>query len=171
MPKINFSEDVVPINGSKTFSFTLSALIKISHPEWIEIINQYQWKQGLSEIGRHWDYIEKKRIWSPWPAISYCIGDVEIPIPEDKMSPTEKMVHEILMQGRPLDLAKAVVRFFLFPVEKPKSQSESVAQLICESPIGSEHWGLRMWVDALRPEELSDENIIDIQRVKERINR
>jgi cation transport regulator ChaC len=55
------------------------------------------------------------------------------------------------------------VGFFLFHHDKPTYQSQAVAQVISETKVGANISDVKMWVDALREEELSDENLEDIR--------
>jgi len=71
-------------------------------------------------------------ILSPYPARSYCLGTAEADASELRLS------------------------FLLFPVVWPMSQNQAVAQAVFRvDRITGE---LRGWVDALRPQELSEEN-------------
>jgi hypothetical protein len=159
MVENNRTQDVFPINGPRNYSFTLSSILLLTSPAFVDILNEYAWEAALSEMGRH-QGIKTARIWSPWPILSYCVGEADAPIPEEKMSPLERAIRQI--PGDKLEIAKATVRFFLFPCIQPEYQDQAVAQLVCELPIGASFSAVRMWVDALREEELTEENISDI---------
>ena len=157
------TEDIIPINGPKKYSFTLSTIKQLFQPDWIDAVNEYAWEAGLREIERHQDLIRRRKIWSPWPILSYCIGEVEAPIPEDRMSPLERAIRQSVMESNKSELKKVTVRFFLFPCLQPESQSQSVAQIICEVLVGADPVRVRMWVDALGEKELTEENVLDIK--------
>ncbi len=55
------------------------------------------------------------------------------------------------------------VRYFLFPVKKPAHQGHAVAQVICQTKLGAQAGNFKVWVDALRENELSYENIQHIK--------
>ena len=54
---------------------------------------------GIKEINRHWPIIEKKRIWGPWPILSFCIMSIEAPIPPEYMSEDELITKKVLSEG------------------------------------------------------------------------
>jgi len=156
--------DVMPINGPAKFSFTFSNSSLVSLLDWPPVhINEFEWKSGLKEIERHWSILQTKTIWSPWPILSFCVGSVEAPLPDEHLSPTQRIARQVIMERDGGGSENIKVRFFLFPHDKPTYQSQAVAQVICETKVGANIGDLKMWVDALREEELSDENLQDIR--------
>lgn len=155
--------DVVPINGSAKFSFNLASLPFIDLPDWPPgNFNGFGWSEAVIEIRRHRSIIASKRIWSPHPILSYCLWSAEGPVPTEELSPMERSIREALKKEDD-DGSKISIRYFLFPHKKPAEQSQAVAQVICETKLGAAAGDVRMWVDALREEELSEENIADIK--------
>ena len=150
---------VLPINGPARISFTLAHLAFVSLSDWPpDGVNKYEWKTGLDEFARHLPVLKTATIWSPWPILSYCVGSVEAPVPDETLTPIQRMRREFLAErdGREPDALK--LRFFLFPTSTPEYQSQAVAQLCCESKVGAPVGEVRMWVDALREDELSDQS-------------
>ena len=58
---------------------------------------------------------------------------------------------------------KVKAYFLLFPRKNPTHSWQAVAQLIFEASIYAKDGHVRLWVDSLREEELSDENLTDIR--------
>ncbi|HVO21998.1 MAG TPA: hypothetical protein VMW56_00055 [Candidatus Margulisiibacteriota bacterium] len=76
--------------------------------------------------------IDEALIFSPYPARSYCLGTADSEAAELRLS------------------------FLLFPVLWPVSQNQAVAQAVFRVDCSTGE--IRGWVDALRPQELSEEN-------------
>lgn len=156
--------DIRPVNGPARFSFLFSELSHISLPDWPPSGgSQFGWDNAVNEIKRHWPIISSKKIWSPYPILSYCIGAAEGPVDISKLSEIERIVRQTLHDDKGDD-RKVHVRYFLFPLNNPDSQAQAVAQVICETIPGAPAGNIRAWVDALRENELSGENIADIKR-------
>ena len=156
--------DVVPINGKSTFSFNLANLAFVSLSDWPPpTFNPSQWKAGLNEFERHLKLVNFVKIWSPWPILSFCVGDVEAPISDELLTPVQRIAKQVIAERDGSSSDKLKVRFFLFPSAEPEYQSQAVAQLCCDTTVGASEGKVKMWVDALRDDELSEENMRDIQ--------
>jgi hypothetical protein len=157
-------DDILPINGPARFSFNLVNLAFVTLPDWPpDQVNRHGWETGLHDFRRHWPALKAATIWAPWPILSYCVGSVEAPVPNEALSPTQRMAREFLAEQYGREPGKLELRFFLFPTSSPKYQSQAVAQLCCESKVGAPVGDVRMWIDALREDELSDENVQEIR--------
>ena len=154
----------MPINGPANFSFTFSNASLASLSDWPPgHIDESKWKSGLKEIERHWNILQTKQIWSPWPILSFCVGSVEAPLPNEHLSPTQRLARQFIMERDGGGSETIKIRFFLFPHNQPTYQSQTVAQVICETKVGANIGDVKMWVDALREEELSDKNMEEIR--------
>lgn len=164
MTKENNQTDVFPINGPSTYSFTLSNLAFVSLSDWPPYtFNKLEWKAGLNEFGRHLTVLKDVKIWSPYPILSFCVASAVAPIPDELLSPIQRTAKQVIAERDDSKSEKLKVSFFLFPTSKPEYQSQAVAKLCCESKVGESVGKVRMWVDALRENELSDENMSDIR--------
>lgn len=129
------ANDVLPMNGPARYVFRLADLKEAPLSDWrLNIATATE-----MEIRRHWPLLSTKRVWSPYLIHSYCIGAAQ---------------HE----GTYL-----FVRYFLFPSSQPFVQNQAVAQLICNVEPGPHSTNIKLWVDALRENELSNDNIEDIR--------
>lgn len=155
--------DVLPVNGSARFKFTFDMLSHISLPNWPpEGAARFGWNEATAEIKRHWPNISSKNIWAPYPILSYCVGAAEGPVDVSNLSEIERTIRKTLHDGKNHD-SKIHVRFFLFPAADPVCQDQAIAQVIVETITGATQGDVRMWVDALRENELSGDNISDIE--------
>jgi hypothetical protein len=160
----NNQNGILPINGPAKFSFLLENMPFVSLCDWPPAhINKHAWESGLDDFRRHWPALKAITIWSPWPILSFCVGSVEAPVCNEVLSPTQRMARELLAERDGHEPKKLKLRYFLFPTNSPKYQSQAVAQLCCESKVGAPVGDVRMWVDALREDELSDESVQEIR--------
>jgi hypothetical protein len=155
--------DIRPVNGPARFCFLLSQVSPILLPDWPPSgAGKFGWDNALNEIKRHWPIISLKNIWSPYPILSYCVGAAEGPVDISKLSEIERIVMQTLHDYKDDD-RKVHVRYFLFPHSNPDSQAQAIAQVICETIPGAPAGHVKIWVDALRENELSGENVADIK--------
>jgi hypothetical protein len=83
------------------------------------------------------------RIWSPYPILSYCLGEAEI-------------------RDTKLQLC-----FLLFPTTIPEKLTHAVAQVIFEIPLNENSGRIeRCWMDTLKEYELSEDNKRHIQQLR-----
>ncbi|MFQ5754318.1 MAG: hypothetical protein ACE5HI_20220 [bacterium] len=133
-----------PNNGEPKYSFYLSELPELKHPEWppppMMLANfpefQTEIDKALDQTERFKDKVFSIKIWSPYPIRSYSLRGAEVK-------------GEILL-----------LRYHLFPTTSPVDYGhEVVAQVVCEIHLedGSIESG-RCWVDDLREDELSEIN-------------
>ncbi len=127
-----------PLVGESRYHFQLGDLHQTQLPDWPpaairndpERSRSWQAAEQLSEDQRA--AINSATIWSPYPARSSCLGAADI---------TGSLCH---------------LRFLLFPVLWPVSQNQAVAQAVFE--VDRDRGEVRGWVDALRLQELTDDN-------------
>ncbi len=131
--------------GSKMKStFSLSDLQEVKLPEWPpascdnpEI--RMNWDKAEAEAQNHLSHIFSLKMFSPYPILSYCLG-------------------EAVIHGSKLQLC-----YLLFPTLSPKKLTHAVAQVVFETPLATNGGHLeRFWMDVLREEELSRDNKIHI---------
>ena len=149
--------DIQPINGPARYPFKFANLKKANLIDWPPAgATKFGYKEALSEMNLHWEYLSKQTIWSPYPVFSYCAGMAEGPISNEQLellSPTERI---IIDRREKSDEVK--VRYFLFPMADAQYQAQALAQVICETRIGAKADGIKAWVDALSEEELDEDN-------------
>jgi hypothetical protein len=127
--------EVRPINGSSRFSFHLSSLREADFPDLPPPM-----PTARAETDRHRSALLSMKIWSPYPARSYCFGSAS-------------------SEGN-----KVRLQYLLFPVPSPMEQGQAVAQVVVESELGAKAGDIeRIWVDALRENELSGQNKQEIE--------
>ncbi|MBU1707663.1 hypothetical protein KKB28_07090, partial [bacterium] len=106
------------------------------HPEY-----KKDWDRAKREADSHLSKLLSLKIWSPYPILSYCLGAAET---------MDTKIH---------------IRYFLFPLSSPTEQEHAVAQVIFETEIGASPGDIeRIWVDALRENELSHDNVRHIRQ-------
>lgn len=134
------AQDLMLIKGPASFSFTFSTLTKVKLPGWPPVFTNNPklkavWDKANEEARRHKNTILSLKVWSPYPIISYCLGDTTI-------------------RGEKLQLC-----YFLFPTKSPEKLTHAVAQVIFEIPLGRASVHIeRCWMDTLREHELSEDN-------------
>jgi hypothetical protein len=131
-------QDVVPINGAANYNVRLVELQQARLPDWPPNANMIT-EDAESEIRRYWNFVAARRIWSPYPILSYCLGAATY-------------------RGGEL-----LARYFLFPVRDPSVQNQAIAQLVCKLKEIDGSTNVNLLVDALREDELSTENLEDIR--------
>jgi hypothetical protein len=133
-------QDLMLIKGPANFPFTFSDLTKVKLPGWPPDFNNNPklkavWDKAKKEAQRHKNTILSLRIWSPYPILSYCLGDA-------------------IIHGERLQLC-----YFLFPTTFPRKLTHVVAQVIFEIPLDTASGHIeRCWMDTLREHELSEDN-------------
>jgi formylglycine-generating enzyme required for sulfatase activity len=158
-PDLSSVDDILPINGPARFNFYLADLHEAELPDWPPDDDWFDIR-AEEEIQRHWDWLSAKRIWSPYPILSYCLGGSAAGAfsePEEKRN-----LAALLSKGNHY-AEKMSVRYFLFPTRKPHVQNQAVAQLICKFEPGCKATDIKVWVDALRENELEHINLEDIR--------
>lgn len=142
-------------------TFSLSNLQEVKLPEWPpaycdnpEI--KMNWDKAEAEAQHHHSHIFSLKVFSPYPIVSYCLG-------------------EAVIHGSKLQLC-----YLLFPTYVPRKLTHAVAQIVFEAPLGSSNGGghlERFWMDVLREDELSEDNKIhlklerDLQRFNKTIGK
>ena len=125
-------QEVLPINGPARFSLNLANVAFVTLPDWPpDQVNKIQWETGVRDFRRHWSALKAATIWAPWPILSYCVAHVEAPVPNEALSPTQRMAREFLAEQHGHEPGRLFVSFFLFPTSSPEYQSQAVAQLCC----------------------------------------
>lgn len=130
--------ELLPLSGVARYRFTLDELHQAQLSDWppAAIRNDQERSRLRHEAERGAEpYRARMRealIVSPYPARSHCLGAADADASELRLS------------------------FLLFPVVWPVSQNQAVAQAVFR--IDRVTGALRGWVDALRPQELSEEN-------------
>ncbi len=133
-------QNLMLIKGPANYSFTFSDLNKVKLPGWPPAFTTNPklkeiWDKADEEAQRHKKTILSLRIWSPYPILSYCLGDA-------------------IIHGERLQLC-----YFLFPSESPRKLTHAVAQVIFEIPLDTSSGHIeRCWMDTLREHELSEDN-------------
>lgn len=154
--------EILPINGKSVYSFYLINLQKVTLQDWPPPeFKKLGWNEAQQEVNRHWDILSKTKIWSPYPIRGYCIGSSEAPGLINSLSGTDSIISSILQQDIN-EYLKVKVRYFLFPIVDSLYQHHAVAQLICETMPDAKIGELDAWIDALREDELSPENVRSI---------
>ncbi len=130
--------ELSPLSGAPRHRFRLDSLHLAQLPEWppAAIRNdpersgrRHEAEQGAEPYAT---CIRQALVLSPYPARSYCLGTADADASELRLS------------------------FLLFPVVWPMSQNQAVAQALFR--VDRLTGELHGWVDALRPQELSEEN-------------
>lgn len=135
--------ELQPLDGPSRHCFRLADLHQTRLPDWppSAIRNDPErnrlWQDAERVAEEHRAVIASAAIWSPYPARSSCLGAAETEGP------------------------RARVRFLLFPLPWPVTQSQAVAQAVFE--IDRARGEIRGWVDALRESELTDNNRREIR--------
>lgn len=138
-----------PVNGPSKFSFALSTINEASLSDWPpeEIRNHpkllFHQRGAMHEIQRHLPQILKTVIWTPYPVKSFTLKGSS-------------------QNGQNIEIA-----YFLFPTKHPVEQADAIAQVIFRVRLGAIAGEIEQcWVDALRPEELSEYNIRQINEAE-----
>jgi hypothetical protein len=136
--------ELQPLSGTPRHSFRLDDLHLAQLPDWppVAIRNDPERsgrrREAEQAAGPYWTRIRETLILSPYPARSYCLGTADAEVSELRLS------------------------FLLFPVVWPVAQDQAVAQAAFRvDRITGE---IRGWVDALRVQELSEENRQEIRQ-------
>jgi hypothetical protein len=130
--------ELQPLSGTPRHRFRLDDLHNAQLSDWppAAIRNDPERSSRRQEAEQgaepYQTLIREALLLSPYPARSYCLGTADADASELRLS------------------------FLLFPVVWPMSQNQAVAQAVFR--IDRLAGELRGWVDALRPQELSEEN-------------
>jgi len=135
--------ELQPLSGESQYRFRLDELHGASLSDWppAAIRNDPERRRLRQEAEQamqaHAARLRSVVIASPYPARSYCLGAADVDASELRLS------------------------FLLFPVVWPVSQNQAVAQAVfrVDGLTGTIHG----WVDALRSQELSEENRREIR--------
>lgn len=159
--------EIKPVNAPARYSFTLSEITRIKINDYLpDKLSNLGWNEAIKEINRHKQILLQARIWSPYPIQGYCIGAAQAPSLSNTLSGNDAFISS-LFQDNINEWSKIRVRLFLFPLLNSKNQSQAVAQLIIETLPEAKYGEFSAWVDALKEDELSAENIRDIMKVLE----
>jgi hypothetical protein len=126
-------------------TFSLSDLQEVKLPEWPPASEdnpelKMNWDKAEAEAQNHLSHIFSLKMFSPYPILSYCLG-------------------EAVIHGSRLQLC-----YLLFPTPTPKKLTHAVAQIVFEAPLGTNGGHLeKFWMDVLREEELSEDNKIHLR--------
>lgn len=106
-----------------------------------EIKKATGWDIAAKEFNKHVRYLFEITFGSPYPISSFSIGAAEV---------NDNNVH---------------IRLFLFPMDKPRYQGDSIGQIICEFTLNSNSSDMKVWPDFLDTKEIDEEigKIIMIQ--------
>jgi len=135
--------ELQPLSGTAQHRFQLDHLHRTQLPDWPPAaIRTDPERRRLRQEAEHdaapyEARVNAATIGAPYPARSYCLGAADADASELRLS------------------------FLLFPVVWPASQNQAVAQAVFR--IDRVTGEIRGWVDALRPQELSDENRREIR--------
>jgi hypothetical protein len=135
--------ELQPLSGTPRHHFRLDDLHQAQLPDWppAAIRNDPEQSRARQEAERSAELYESRVraviIASPYPARSHCLGAADA------------------------DASALRLSFLLFPVLWPVSQNQAVAQAVFR--IDRISGTIHGWVDALRPQELSDENRREIR--------
>jgi len=154
--------NIFPINGPADHSFKLKHLPEVTLIDWppsdMKILG---WDVARKEMERHWEYLSSMTIWSPFPALSYSWGSAEAPsLVWDSLKNDElyRKIFEMESERK----KEIHIRLFLFPLMNPTYQSQAVAQVILVTKPLADPGDFKAWVDALGKDELTPENLRDI---------
>ena len=131
-------QDVVPTNGPAKYKFTLARLRRTQLSNWPPHDDMIL-PDAEAALRQFWHFLSERQVWAPYPIRAYSLASASY---RDN---------------------KLLVRYFLFPVEKPAVQNQAVAQLVCKFVIEGESVTANLLIDALRESELTEENIADIR--------
>lgn len=126
-----------PLEGTARFQCRLQDLHSARLPDWPppavrdDADRNGRWRAAEEHGEPHRGVITAATVWSPYPSRSYCLGSADV-------------------EGD-----TCYLRFLLFPVTWVVSQNQAVAQAVFALDRAG---GVRGWVDALRPQELTEEN-------------
>lgn len=163
-----FNNEIKPINGPAKYSYRFKDFTEISLINWPPAeFKKFGWNEAQKEIKRHWRIISNSKIWSPYPIQAYCIGSSEAPGLINALSGNDNIISSLLQQDIN-EYLKVKVRYFLFPLANSQYQHQAVAQLICETMPDAKTGEFNAWIDALQKNELSPENVNDINISLER---
>ena len=143
-------QDLMLVSSPANHFFLFSDLVEIKLPDWPPAFTnnptlKANWDKAEKEAQRHKNNLLSLRIWSPYPILSYCLGEVEI------------------RQTR-LQLC-----FLLFPTTVPKKLTHAVTQIIFEIPLDEASGSIeRCWMDTLKEYELSEENKRHIRQLQDK---
>jgi hypothetical protein len=130
--------ELEPLSGAAKHRFRLDDLHRVELSDWPppavrnDPERSRSWREAEQVAQQYQTAIHLAAIASPYPARSHCLG------------------------AAAADHAQLRLSFLLFPVLWPVSQNQAVAQAIFR--IDRVSGEVRGWVDALRPQELSEEN-------------
>lgn len=151
--------DVLPCNGPRRYPVRLGDVRRI-RPKWPGYVPPevycrddplFHFAEKMLASSADSAYPDPVRllVWSPYPTCSYCFGHFGL--------------HTA---GKPW------ARYWLFPTPEPTQQNHAVAQLIIEfSQTAKGDTEFRCWVDALRENELTEENRKQIAEALENAHR
>jgi hypothetical protein len=164
------SGKILPVNGKPLYTFSLKNLHKITLTDWPP--SDYKllgWEEAQEEMNKHWDVLSNVNIWAPYPIQAYTIGSSQAPMLINALSKREHQISSLVQQNLN-EYLTIEIRYFLFPLKNSRHQSQAVAQLICETLPDANKGDVNAWVDALRENELQDENIKEIDLALKEIN-
>lgn len=127
--------DIRPKNAKTLFDFTFKNILSVELEDWPdeEIKKATNWDAAIREFNKHINFIFAITFGSPYPVNSFSVGAAEI---------NGNKIH---------------VRLFLFPMNKPKYQYQSIGQIICEFTPNSSSSDLKIWPDFLESNEINEE--------------
>jgi hypothetical protein len=135
--------ELQPLSGTAHHHFQLDHLHRAQLPDWPPAVirtdpERIRLRQEAEQDAALYEArVNAASIGAPYPARSYCLGAADADASELRLS------------------------FLLFPVVWPVSQNQAVAQAVFR--IDRITGEIRGWVDALRSQELSDENRREIR--------
>lgn len=135
--------ELQPLSGTAQHRFQLDHLHRAELPDWPPAVIRMDPERSRLRHEAERDAapyaarVGAATIGAPYPARAYCLGAAD---------------------G---DAAELRLSFLLFPIVWPVSQNQAVAQAVFR--IDRITGEVRGWVDALRPQELSDENRREIR--------
>ena len=135
--------ELQPLSGTAQHRFQLDHLHRAQPPDWppaairMDAERSRLRQEAEHDAAPYEARVNAATIGAPYPARSYCLGAADADASELRLS------------------------FLLFPVVWPVSQNQAVAQAVFR--IDRITGEIRGWVDALRPQELSDENRREIR--------
>jgi hypothetical protein len=141
--------ELYPLSGTPRHRFRLDDLHLVQLSDWPPAVvrNDPERSSRRQEVEQgaepYRTRIREALILSPYPARSYCLGTADT------------------------EASELCLSFLLFPVVWPMSQNQAVAQAVFRvDPVTGD---LRGWVDALRPQELSEENRREIHEAGDEV--
>jgi hypothetical protein len=130
--------EIQPLSGDRRYRFRLDDLHPAQLPDWPPAAIRddprrlQAWHEAEAAAQPYRSVIYTASIWSPYPVRSQCLSAAST------------------------DPVQIQLRYLLFPVPWPVSQNQAVAQAVFLIDRGS--GTVRGWLDALRAQELSEEN-------------